>query len=171
MICKHCLMSNLLIGMHTRTFNDTIICFYTELLTHSLHNLNVKADEINSQTECNVSIPELLRSWFCNLNNIIAMHFTWLQSIFTWIYSMFHQVKKINLSKIKPEKDERSPTEVTGTEYEYWRREFNSLKMSYLSCSLLQYLFSLQLEVWFCYRYIALCIHNTATRWSYYTYT
>lgn len=60
---------------------------------------------------------------------------------------MFHQVKKINLSKIKPEKDERSPTEVTGTEYEYWRREFNSLKMSYLSCSLLQYLFSLQLEV------------------------
>lgn len=52
MIFKHCLMPYLLIGMHTISFNDTIICFYTELLTHSLHKLNMKADEINSQTEC-----------------------------------------------------------------------------------------------------------------------
>lgn len=84
---------------------------------------------------------------------------------------MFHQIKKINLSKIKLGKHERSPTEVKGTEYEYWKREFNSLTMSYLSCSTLQYLFSLQLAVWFCYRYTALCIHNAATQWSYYTYT
>lgn len=52
MIFKLCLMPYLFIGMHIITFNDTIICFYTELLTHSLHKLNMKVDEINSHTEC-----------------------------------------------------------------------------------------------------------------------
>lgn len=41
--------------------------------------------------------------------------------------------KKINLSKIKPDKHERSPTEVTRTEYKYWRREFISLTILVLS--------------------------------------
>jgi len=35
----------------------------------------MKGAEINSQSKCKVSIPQLLSSRFCNLNNIIAMHF------------------------------------------------------------------------------------------------
>lgn len=60
------------------------------------------------------------------------------------MYSMFHQENKKNLFKIKPDKHERSPVEVKEAGYEYLRREFNSLKMSYLSSSLRQYLVSIE---------------------------
>lgn len=52
MIFKHSLMPYLPTGMQAIRFNDTIICFYTQLLTYSLCKPNMKADEINSQTEC-----------------------------------------------------------------------------------------------------------------------
>lgn len=70
------------------TFNNTIVCFYSELLAHSFHKLNMKGAEISSQSKCKVSIPELLSSWFSNLNNIIAMHF-YMIAIYFYI-NLFH---------------------------------------------------------------------------------
>lgn len=63
-ISKHCLMAvhitNLVIGVHIMTFNNTIICFFTKLPAHSLLKLNMKGAEINSQSKCKVPIPEVL---------------------------------------------------------------------------------------------------------------
>lgn len=136
-------------------------CFFHWILAHSLHKLNTKGAEINSQSKYKVS----MKFWavdFCNLNNIIAMHFYMTATYF--YMNVFHvssgKKKEKNLSKIQSDKHERSPIEVKGTGCDYLRRQFDFLTMSYLSCSLLQYLSSLPLAMWLCYHYTALCILN-----------
>lgn len=60
------------------------------------------------------------------------MHFYIIAISFYMNYSMFCQVKKPHLSKIKPDKHERSPTEVKGTGYEYLRIQFFNNVLSLL---------------------------------------